>query len=435
MNSNSVARDNQICQRGTTYSVIRSAVLAVLALVMMPQSAANALPLYTVTAFGVNTGSAGPKGIAEGGLVASGIRHPMFVTKAYRYQPSAGVVELGTLGGTSSIGYAINELGQVTGSSLLSSGQQHAFLYSSNGPMVDLGTLGGTQSEGSDINNSGQIAGSSLTSAGIYHAFRYDSGGTMVDLGSLIPNGDSAARGINASGQVIGSAQVYGGTHAFRADPGNPLTDLGTLGGANSDVLAINDAGQVTGGAQVPSGYTHAYRHDGTGPMVDLGTLGGNESQGAEINNAGVVVGSAANGADFFHAFIADGVSPMLDLGTFGGNQSNGLDINDVGQAVGSAETSDLGVWHAFLYDPGEGMIDLNALILSLDPSLTGWNFWAANGITNDGHILVLGEDASRTVNAAFLLSPSAPNDASEPNSLLLFGASLVAIGALFRRK
>jgi probable HAF family extracellular repeat protein len=60
------------------------------------------------------------------------------------------MMNLGTLGGTSSQGQAINNLSQVTGYSFTPGNTQfHAFLYHPNlRLMEDLGTLGGSSSMG-----------------------------------------------------------------------------------------------------------------------------------------------------------------------------------------------------------------------------------------------------------------------------------------------
>src|SRR5438874_4473028 len=68
------------------------------------------------------------------------------------------VTDLGTLGGSSSRGCAINNLGQVTGIFVNPQGSTHAFLYS-DGSMADLGTAGGSYTFAYGINNLGQITG------------------------------------------------------------------------------------------------------------------------------------------------------------------------------------------------------------------------------------------------------------------------------------
>ena len=66
---------------------------------------------------------------------------------------------------------AINEHGQVVGTSDTASGEVHAFLWTRHLGMQDLGTLGGTFSSASAINNRGQVAGTSDTASGEVHAF------------------------------------------------------------------------------------------------------------------------------------------------------------------------------------------------------------------------------------------------------------------------
>ena len=114
--------------------------------------------------------------------------------------------DLGTLpGGRNSLGFAINDSGQVAGFSETTStthwwqgfmypnlygGQifpspmtAHAVIFA-HGNLQDLATLGGTNSVALGINGSGVAVGASELSNGAVHAFIYQ-GGHLVDLGTL----------------------------------------------------------------------------------------------------------------------------------------------------------------------------------------------------------------------------------------------------------
>src|SRR5262249_10346246 len=110
--------------------------------------------------------------------------------------------------GTASSAIAINNLGQVAGQT----GLGGAFLYS-NGTFTDLGTLGGGDSRPFAVNDSGQVVGSSTLSPGVVHAFLY-SNGVMIDLNALIdPSLNvtlSAAYAINNAGQILAEAGPIG---------------------------------------------------------------------------------------------------------------------------------------------------------------------------------------------------------------------------------
>ena len=80
------------------------------------------------------------------------------------------MVDLGTLGGTNSAAFGINDRGQIVGQSQTGAGADRAFLWTVKEGMVDLGTLGGGSSVAFGINNRGQIVGESQTGLGEYHA-------------------------------------------------------------------------------------------------------------------------------------------------------------------------------------------------------------------------------------------------------------------------
>src|SRR5262245_9423133 len=101
--------------------------------------------------------------------------------------------DLGTLGGTNSRANGINDIGEIVGYAT-SAGccDGHAFLYTPGVGMSDLGTLGGAlTSSAHAINNVGQVVGSSSTEPGAVPitAFLYTATTGMVDLNSLVVNG------------------------------------------------------------------------------------------------------------------------------------------------------------------------------------------------------------------------------------------------------
>ena len=74
------------------------------------------------------------------------------------------VVDLGTLGGTFSVAYGINDRGQIDGFSTIPGDKAtHAFVLN-HGVMTDLGTLGGPNSLACEVRNALQATGLAETS-------------------------------------------------------------------------------------------------------------------------------------------------------------------------------------------------------------------------------------------------------------------------------
>lgn len=184
--------------------------------------------------------------------------------------------------------------------------------FGGSGAVSDLGTLGGASSRGMAMNVQGHVAGVSQTASGAEHAFRW-ADGEMTDLGTLggttskvghftdiLPVLQRTESTLNAWGDVVGwSTTASGAEHAVLWRNGRTI-DLGTLGGTNSRAAAINELGQVVGWAETASGQRHAFLWQ-AGRMVDLGALDmsapGSSSEAVDVNNRGQVLGSSGGEA------------------------------------------------------------------------------------------------------------------------------------------
>jgi probable HAF family extracellular repeat protein len=128
------------------------------------------------------------------------------------------VTDLGTLGGTFSLGYGVNHADVVDGVATVSDGNQHAFLWH-RGHMADLGTLGGPNSIAYWLNNRNEATIASDTSTADPLGEDFCGFGThLICLGALWND--------------------------------RTMTALPTLGGNNSVAFTLNDRSQIVGAAE-----------------------------------------------------------------------------------------------------------------------------------------------------------------------------------------
>src|SRR5215472_11828075 len=348
----------------------------------------------------------------------SGVPHRFFVT------------DLGTLGGTESFAYAINDLEQVVGSSLTAGDvAEHSFLYSS-GRMTDLYPLN-SQSiltvGPTGINHSGQIA-SGLIVGRVYSPAILDSRtsslilpGTLGGVTSFDFNG--VATSINNHADAVGYSYIDAiNRHAFLYSDG-ATTDIDPFGGY-SVALAINDEGMVVGlaSAQLSGTATAFVRSKGLARTIFQART---ESDARGVNNRGQVVGEflTQDGASFHGFLYSEGA--VTDIGSSESPQTTAFAINDQQQVVGTTfvpyQTTCLDgpcvqyKEHAFFYESGT-LTDLNSLI----PSDSGWELSWAFDINNHGAIVGYGQVDDKF--HAFLLTPAASQEQCKSGGWESFG-------------
>ena len=195
--------------------------------------------------------------------------------------------------------------------------------------VTNLGVLSGYEkSVGAAINDRGDVSGSqTITGTAIRKAFVYH-GGVITDLASF-GGYTSEGKGINSSGQSTGNIRPVGSSltqHAFFCD-GSTLRDLGGLNDMPSTFgFGINSAGHITGEADKTTQplKTHAFLFNGS-TLLDLGIPAGSTySYGRDLNDAGTIAGffTFFNNGAFNHAALYQN-NAWQDLGTIPGQANS----------------------------------------------------------------------------------------------------------------
>ncbi|HZL00123.1 MAG TPA: hypothetical protein VFC47_09490 [Caulobacteraceae bacterium] len=293
----------------------------------------------------------------------------------------------------------------VVGAANTPNGFAHAFEWTQAGGISDLGALDSAAQASVALGVSGDgatVVGMSTTTAGDWQAFEWTAGKGMVDLGHLGTSAGnySVAWGVNSDGSVIVGGSWTDTTidRAFRWTAATGMVNLGLISGDGySDALGVSgDGNTVVGVSTVAAGYLHAFRWTSAGGMADLGTIGGVTGGAAAIaaNSDGtVVVGrSVFDSAGAFHAFRWTSAG-MADLGTIGGvsGASTAFAVSGDGATVvgQSNYLAGGGANHAFLWNAGAGMRDLNTVLSSAGVNMTGVSLNAARGVSADGTVIV----------------------------------------------
>jgi len=287
--------------------------------------------------------------------------------------------------------------------------------------VIDLGTLGGTYSIGFAINNAGDVGGQAATPAQTdgfaTTAFIWSKQKGITNLGVLGPplfpdcptcNSDAAA--VGASGEVAMGSEIAvldpNGEDFGQFDPPNPthrvtrgaiwrngvITALPNLpGGNNANVFWINNRGQISGVAEngtfdpscsiVTPFQVYRFQPVIWGPngeiqrvLSPLVSKGDTVAYAFTINDHGQTVGNSGlcsttglppfsvGSSTAAHAVMWESDGSVHDLGSLGGALNGASSINNRGEVVGVAQSPQDGTVHAFLWTRQTGMLDYGAL-------------------------------------------------------------------------
>lgn len=272
-------------------------------------------------------------------------------------------------GARSAFPRAINDAGDIVGEATYA--PPNGLFYTRavlwrNGKVFELGVLGGRDSRAVAVNNRGEVVGTSDTNEAescfsssffgeicfyVSHAFRWKDG-VLEDLG--VPGHWSSADAVSDAGGIAGSSSVTGTFATLWSGKGMEV--FGAFGGqcTYSFGSGVNATGTVVGQSTTDAG-VHAFSWNSNRGATDLGTLGGPQSWAIAINERGDIVGTSdtdevlscvTNQWGTFcnyasHPFLWRG-GRMIDLGTLGGKHSAARAVNDAGEAVGESETPDI---------------------------------------------------------------------------------------------
>jgi probable HAF family extracellular repeat protein len=211
--------------------------------------------------------------------------------------------------------------------------------------ITDLGTLGGRHSSADAINDSGQIVGSSGIKARdtmgyqITHAFLWHQG-RMRGLG-ISPSGfnGNSALAINRRGQIVvesekvvpvGNTEGTAKAIVWLWQQGR-ASKLGSFGGKVA--VAINDRGEVI----EATGRTFLWQNGNT---TRLGALRAAVGRGIVVTNErGQIIGARPGKNGLWRAVLWQ-QGRLTNLGTLGGDGSTASAINEHGQIVGTSDTT-----------------------------------------------------------------------------------------------
>ncbi|HEX6574141.1 MAG TPA: hypothetical protein VF042_04150 [Gemmatimonadaceae bacterium] len=296
--------------------------------------------------------------------------YDVIVTAASSGKPGIGTetfeivvqtTNLGTLGGSESEATAINDQGQIVGSSYIRTGQLRPFIWQ-DGVMSSLGVLPGDggYSVARDISNTGMVAGYGYASGAFKPWMWTSSGGIkLLPLPAGVVTGYVEA--VNDDGAIVGSFGEIDVSHAAIWKNGT-ITDIHPRTGGSSHAWTINSLGDVAGawysGNETNSPAVPFVRR-ASGDVTWLPCPGVSCSTGS-INSSGDIAGSVTMSDNTTYAFkwTLYGAGPSVIVGD---KQTSAFGLSDNGYMAGQFHFS---IWNndgAALWGTDGTMVELQS--------------------------------------------------------------------------
>ena len=219
------------------------------------------------------------------------------------------------------------------------------------GRLVALSSLGGPGSYAVAMNDRGDIIGSSVDAAGDHQAVVWWRGQRTP---TPLRTAGAAPTSINERGHIAG--WVPGGLFLWR-DGSVAYLRRGAV--ASFGATFVNDRDQVASTATGPDGASRAVLWQ-RGSLTGLPTPAGTDSRAVGLNNSGEVIGVLTGPGDQAGQGVLWRGGRMIRLGTLGGAGSTPAVINDRGQVAGTSAVAGAEGEHPFLWERGR-MTDLLA--------------------------------------------------------------------------
>lgn len=277
-------------------------------------------------------------------------------THAIRWQPNTGLIDLGTLGGSYSRAYDVNNWDEAVGEAAPLNEDGRAVLWDARGRVHNLGTLGGPYSSAAKINDRGQVVGNSMNAEMQNRVFMWEARTGMVDL-NFPDVRQVVINGFNDSGEIVGTlrAQAKDNPMPFKWTSEAGVVELDLLGGTYGAATAINDAGDIVGwiydNATVAVKWIgeHGVRLPHLAERDEDYRLDEIYSVPVAINNRGLIVGrdTTADSISIQWPSVA-----RVERVPLGPRESYATDVNECGDIAGIHDAG-LTEWQAFLWEPG----------------------------------------------------------------------------------